>query len=192
MMIGTEIREQAAAIVRQMTNEQKARLLVGRDVWHINGVPEFDIPDFMVSDGPHGLRKQVGEADNLGINDSVPAVCYPAAATTACSFDPDLLREIGQALGEECIQENVAVLLGPGVNHKRSPLCGRSFEYFSEDPCLAGELAAAMVAGIQSRGIGTSLKHFAANSQESFRLVADSVVDERALREIYRGSLRRW
>ncbi len=184
-MIAKEIRDKAAEIVRQMTNEQKARLLVGRDVWHINDVPEFDLPAVMVSDGPHGLRKQVGEADNMGINDSIPAVCYPTAATTACSFDPELLQEIGQALGEECVEENVAVLLGPGVNHKRSPLCGRNFEYFSEDPYLTGKLASAMVRGLQSQGIGASVKHFAGNSQESFRLVSDSVIDERALHEIY-------
>lgn len=184
-MISNETRKKAAEIVRQMTNQQKARLLVGRDVWHINDVPEFDLPGVMVSDGPHGLRKQVGEADNMGVNDSVPSVCYPTAATTACSFDPELLREIGEALGEECIQENVAVLLGPGVNHKRSPLCGRNFEYFSEDPYLTGKLASAMVQGLQSQGIGASVKHFAGNSQEGFRLVSDSVIDERALREIY-------
>lgn len=184
-MISAENRKKAADIVRQMTNQQKARLLVGQDFWHINGVEEFDLPAVMVTDGPHGLRKQIGAADHVGMNNSVPAVCFPTASATACSFDPELLREVGEALGEECIQEEVAVLLGPGVNHKRSPLCGRNFEYFSEDPYLTRKLAAAMVNGLQSKGIGASVKHFAGNNQEQYRLVADSVIDERALREIY-------
>lgn len=184
-MISAENRKKAADIVRQMTNQQKARLLVGRDFWHINGAEESDLSAVMVTDGPHGLRKQIGVADHVGMNNSVPAVCFPTASATACSFDPELLREIGEALGEECIQEEVAVLLGPGVNHKRSPLCGRNFEYFSEDPYLTGKLAAAVVNGLQSKGIGASVKHFTGNDQEQYRLVADSMIDERALHEIY-------
>ncbi len=176
---------QARDIVSRMTNEEKALLLSGRDFWHLAELERFGLPSVMVCDGPHGLRKQTAEGSHLGLGDSVPAVCYPAACATACSFDEGLLREMGAALGDECQSENIAVLLGPGTNHKRSPLCGRSFEYFSEDPCLSGAMAAAWVDGVQSQGVGTSLKHFAANSQETARLINDSVVDERALREIY-------
>ena len=121
----------------------------------------------------------------------MPATCFPTAAATACSFDTDLLREVGAAIADECRQEGVSVLLGPGANMKRSPLCGRNFEYFSEDPCLAGEMAAAMIEGVQSRGVGTSLKHFAANNQETRRLSGDSVIDERALRELYLPAFER-
>lgn len=175
----------AREIVSRMTNEQKALLLIGQDFWHLAGFEEYGLPSVMVCDGPHGLRKQAGSGDNMGLNDSVPAVCYPAACTTACSFDEALLREMGEALGDECQSQNIAVLLGPGANHKRSPLCGRNFEYFSEDPYLSGAMAAAWIGGVQSRGVGASLKHFAANSQETARLINNSVVDERALREIY-------
>lgn len=184
-MITEQTCRKAKELVQKMTNAQKAKLLTGQDFWHLNGVEEFGLPALMVTDGPHGLRKQLGRADHVGLNDSTPAVCFPTASTTACSFDPELLFRIGRALGEECLQEEVAVLLGPGVNHKRSPLCGRNFEYFSEDPALTGTLAAALVNGIQITGTGTSLKHFAANSQEEARLLADSEVDERALHEIY-------
>ncbi len=176
---------QARDIVSRMTNEEKALLLSGRDFWHLAGLERFGLSSVMVCDGPHGLRKQTTEGSHLGLGDSVPAVCYPAACATACSFDESLLREMGAVLGDECQSENIAVLLGPGTNHKRSPLCGRSFEYFSEDPCLSGAMAAAWVDGVQSRGVGASLKHFAANSQETARLINNSVVDERALREIY-------
>lgn len=175
----------AREIVSRMTNEEKALLLSGRDFWHLEEAERFGLPSIMVCDGPHGLRKQGAEGNHLGVGDSAPAVCYPAACATACSFDEDLLREMGAALGDECQSEDIAVLLGPGTNHKRSPLCGRSFEYFSEDPCLSGAMAAAWVEGVQSRGVGASLKHFAANSQETGRLINDSAVDERALREIY-------
>ena len=165
-----------------MDADAQARLLVGSDFWHTTGDAARGIPEVMVTDGPHGLRKQEGETDHLGLNASVPATCFPTASATACSFDRALLREMGAAIGEECRRENVGVLLGPGVNIKRSPLCGRNFEYFSEDPLLAGEMAAAMIEGVQSRGVGTSLKHFCANNQEKARLVSDSLVDDRALR----------
>ena len=138
----------------------------------------------MLTDGPHGLRKKNPEGKG-GLEDSVPTTCFPTAATTACSWDPELLYEMGVALGEECLQEKVSVILGPGVNMKRSPLCGRNFEYFSEDPLLAGELAAGWINGVQSMGVGTSIKHFAVISQEKKRMTIDSVVDERTLREIY-------
>ena len=139
----------------------------------------------MMSDGPHGLRKQKMEGDHLGIGQSEPATCFPPAATSANSWDPELLYAMGQAIGEEARDQGVAVVLGPGVNIKRSPLCGRNFEYFSEDPYLTGRLAAAWVQGVQSQGVGTSVKHFAANNQEKWRMLNDSLVDERALREIY-------
>jgi len=139
----------------------------------------------MVCDGPHGLRKQNAENKKVGIGNSYPATCFPTAVTTACSWDRDLIYNMGQALAEECLQHGVSVLLGPGVNMKRSPLCGRNFEYFSEDPELAGEMGAAFIAGVQSKGIGTSLKHFAGNSQEMKRMTSNSIIDERALREIY-------
>lgn len=139
----------------------------------------------MVADGPHGLRKQEDKADHLGIHDSIKAVCFPAACATAASFNKDLLEEMGAALGNECQAEGVSVLLGPGVNIKRSPLCGRNFEYFSEDPYLTGELAASHVKGVQSKGVGTSVKHFAANNQEYRRMTTSSEMDERTFREIY-------
>ncbi|MCC8023536.1 MAG: glycoside hydrolase family 3 C-terminal domain-containing protein, partial [Clostridiales bacterium] len=172
-------------LVSRMTLEEKASLCSGKDFWHLKGVERLGLSSVMVTDGPHGLRKQAGESDHLGINDSVKATCFPTASATACSFDPELMREIGAALGEECRQEDVAVILGPGANIKRSPLCGRNFEYISEDPYVTGEMAAALISGIQSQGIGTSMKHYAANSQETRRMSTDSVVDERALREIY-------
>ncbi len=172
-------------LVSQMTLEEKASLCSGQDFWHTKPVERLGVPSIMVSDGPHGLRKQDEGADHLGINDSIKAVCMPTACATAASFDRDLLRRQGEALGDACQHEKVAVLLGPAVNIKRSPLCGRNFEYFSEDPYLAGEMAAASIHGVQSKNIGTSVKHFAANSQERRRMTSDSRVSERALREIY-------
>ena len=172
-------------LIQQMTLEEKASLLSGGDFWHTKAVERLGIPAFMVSDGPHGLRKQEEKADHLGVNDSIRAVCFPAACATAASFDRDALRTLGEALGDTCQHENVSVILGPAVNIKRSPLCGRNFEYFSEDPYLAGEMATAIISGIQSRNIGTSIKHFAANSQEHRRMSSDAVIDERTLREIY-------
>lgn len=168
-----------------MTLKEKASLCSGADTWHTKAVGRLNLPAIMLADGPHGLRKQVGRMDNMGVNISAPATCFPAAATTANSFDRELLREIGAAIGAEALKERVSVVLGPGVNIKRSPLCGRNFEYFSEDPYVAGELGAAITEGIQSRGVGTSLKHFAANNQEQYRMIGNSAIDERALREIY-------
>jgi beta-glucosidase len=175
-------------IVRQLSLEEKASLCSGKDFWTLKSIERLGLASIMVTDGPHGLRKQAGGSDHLGINQSVPAACFPAACASSCSFDRDLLREIGAAMGEECLQEQVAVILGPGANIKRSPLCGRNFEYFSEDPYLSGEMAAALIGGVQSKGVGTSLKHYAANNQETRRMTSNSVVDERAFREIYLAS----
>ncbi len=172
-------------LISQMTLEEKAGLCSGLDFWHTKPIERLGIPSIMVSDGPHGLRKQDAEGDHLGVNDSIKAVCMPTACAAAASFDRDLVRRQGEALGDSCQHEKVAVLLGPAVNIKRSPLCGRNFEYFSEDPYLAGEMAAASVHGVQSKNIGTSVKHFAANSQEKRRMTSDSRMDERTLREIY-------
>ncbi|MEG1569229.1 MAG: glycoside hydrolase family 3 C-terminal domain-containing protein [Oscillospiraceae bacterium] len=175
----------AKELVAKMTLEEKASLCSGLDFWHTKGVERVGVPSVMVTDGPHGLRKQAEASDHLGINQSVPATCFPTAVTTSCSFDRDLMHEMGEALGEECLQENVAVILGPGANIKRSPLCGRNFEYISEDPYLAGETAAALINGVQSKNVGTSLKHYLLNNQEKARLSGNSIVDERAMREIY-------
>lgn len=171
--------------VAQMTLEEKAGLLSGFDFWHTKPVERLGVKSCMVSDGPHGLRKQDDSADHIGINDAIQAVCFPAGCATAASFDRDLLQTIGEAVGDACQHEKVSVVLGPAVNIKRSPLCGRNFEYFSEDPYLAGEVATSFISGVQSRNIGTSIKHFACNSQEHRRMSSDSVVDERTLREIY-------
>ena len=173
------------ALVSQLTLEEKAGLCSGADFWHTKAVERLGIPASMVSDGPHGLRKQDEGGDHLGVNDSIEAVCFPAACATAASFDPALLRRMGEAIGDSCQHEGVSVVLGPAVNIKRSPLCGRNFEYFSEDPYLAGRMAAAFIHGVQSRNVGTSIKHFAANSQEHRRMSSSSQVDERTLREIY-------
>lgn len=172
-------------LISQMTLEEKASLCSGKDFWHLKSLERLGISEIMVCDGPHGLRKQNAENKKVGIGNSYPATCFPTAVTSACSWDPELLYEVGRALGEECLQHEVSVLLGPGVNMKRSPLCGRNFEYFSEDPELAGEMGAAFIAGVQSMGIGTALKHFAGNSQEMKRMTSNSIIDERALREIY-------
>lgn len=172
-------------ILENMSLDEKIALLAGRDNWTLNGVASASLGSIMVTDGPHGLRKQTGATDHLGLNESVPATCFPPACLSASSWDESLLEEEGCAIGEEALQEGVAVVLGPGTNIKRSPLCGRNFEYFSEDPYLAGKMAAAWIRGVEKQGVGTSLKHFAANNQERFRLVGNSVVDGRALREIY-------
>ncbi|WP_337102145.1 glycoside hydrolase family 3 C-terminal domain-containing protein [Paenibacillus sp. YIM B09110] len=177
------------AIISQMTLEEKAGMCSGLDFWRLKGVERLGVPSIMVADGPHGLRKQNpkpnAEGDHLGLLASVPATCFPSASGLASSWDRELVGKVGVALGEECQAEDVAVLLGPGANIKRSPLCGRNFEYFSEDPLLSSELAAAHINGVQSQGVGTSLKHFAANNQEHRRMTGNSVVDERTLREIY-------
>ena len=172
-------------IISEMTLEEKAGMCSGKDFWHLKGAERLGIPEVMVSDGPHGLRKQAEEADHLGLNESIKAVCFPTACATACSFDRDLLEEMGERIGDECQAENLSVILGPAVNIKRSPLCGRNFEYFSEDPYLASQMAAAHIKGVQSKNVGTSIKHFAANNQEHRRMSCSSEIDERTLREIY-------
>ena len=172
-------------IISELTLEEKAGLCSGGDFWHTKAVERLGIPAVMVSDGPHGLRKQDLEGDHLGINDSIKAVCFPAACATAASFDRNLMRTMGEAIGDSCQHEGLAVVLGPAMNIKRSPLCGRNFEYISEDPYLAGEMAAAYIHGVQSRNVGTSVKHFAANNQEHRRMSSSSDIDERTLREIY-------
>lgn len=177
--------DSARELLQELTLEEKASLCSGKDFWKLKGIDRLGIPSVMVTDGPHGLRKQSGDTDHLGLTASVPATCFPTAAATAGSWDEDLMREMGEALAEECLQEDVAVILGPGANIKRSPLCGRNFEYQSEDPYLTGRMAAALIKGIQSKGIGASLKHYALNNQETRRMTVDSVVDERAEREIY-------
>ncbi len=174
-----------AELIKRLSLEEKAGLCSGLDFWHLKGVERLGVPSIMVSDGPHGLRKQDDSADHLGINDSIEAVCFPAACAAAASFDEDMLEELGAALGEECRAEGVSVLLGPALNIKRSPLCGRNFEYFSEDPFLAGKLAAAQVRGVQRWDVGACPKHFAANNQEHRRMTCSSELDERTLREIY-------
>ncbi|HSN11371.1 MAG TPA: glycoside hydrolase family 3 N-terminal domain-containing protein, partial [Propionibacteriaceae bacterium] len=163
----------------------KVALTGGADFWHSHAVPEADLPQVMLTDGPHGVRKQAGATDHVGLNESVPATCFPPAVGLSSTWSRETLRQVGEALGEESKALGVGILLGPGVNIKRSPLCGRNFEYFSEDPYVAGELASAYVAGVQSKGVGTSLKHYAANNQETDRMRRDSQVDERTLREIY-------
>ena len=172
-------------LIAQMTLEEKAGLLSGEDFWHTKGVERLGVPKSMVSDGPHGLRKQDEQADHLGINDSIKAVCFPAASATAASFDPDMIEKMGEALGDACQHEKLSVLLGPAVNIKRSPLCGRNFEYFSEDPYLTGVMATALIKGIQSKNVGTSIKHFALNNQEHRRMSSSSDCDEKTIREIY-------
>ena len=172
-------------LLKKLTLEEKCALLSGAETFKTRGMPKHGIPQIWLSDGPHGLRKQAGESDHLGLNPSVPATCFPTASAVANSWDTALGEEIGAALGEEAAAQEVSVLLGPGLNMKRNPLCGRSFEYFSEDPYLAGKLAAGYIRGIQSKGAAACPKHFAVNSQETRRMASDSVVDERTLREIY-------
>ena len=177
-----------ADIVGKMSLEQKAKFVSGCDYWHLEEAPELGLPKINITDGPHGLRKQNPEkksGDGIGLGNSVPTTCFPPAATSACSWDEELLRQEGEALAEECIQEKVSVILGPGTNIKRSPVCGRNFEYFSEDPLLAGKMSASLINGCQSKGVGNSLKHFACNSQEAFRMVVNEVIDERTIRETY-------
>ena len=177
--------------ITALTLEEKASLTSGADFWTTKAVPSAGIPSIMMTDGPHGLRKQAGDTDHLGLASSIPATCFPPAVGLGSSFDPDLARRVGVALGIESAAQNVAVLLGPGVNIKRSPLCGRNFEYFSEDPLVSGIMGAALVRGIQSEGVGASLKHFAANNQETDRLRVSSDVAPRALREIYLRGFQR-
>lgn len=177
--------DESQDLIQQMTLEEKASLCSGKNFWHLQDIPRLRIPSIMVADGPHGLRKQIDESDPIGVDKSLPATCFPTASALAATWNRDLVYQIGVALGEECRQEKVSVLLGPGVNIKRSPLCGRNFEYFSEDPYLTGELAKSYINGVQSQGVGASLKHYAANNQETRRMTIDTIVDERTLREIY-------
>ena len=177
--------QQAAKRVAQMTLPEKTSLMSGSSFWHLQPIERLDLPRIMVADGPHGLRKQAQHADHLGMQASVPATCFPTAVTLASSWNRDLIFAVGAAIGQECQAENVSVLLGPGVNIKRNPLCGRNFEYYAEDPYVAGQIATAFVDGVQSTGTGTSLKHFAVNNQEADRMVVDTLVDRRTLFEIY-------
>jgi beta-glucosidase len=184
-------RSKVSSLLAELTLEEKASLCLGSDFWHTAPVERLGIPAIMVSDGPHGLRKQPEEADHVGISGSVPATCFPTACALGSSWDPQLVQRVGVALGREARAHGVAVVLGPGINIKRSPLCGRNFEYLSEDPVLSGVLGAAMIHGIQSQGVGTSLKHYAANNQETDRLRVSAEVDERTLREIYLAGFER-
>ena len=179
------------ALLSELTLEEKASLTSGSSFWYTAPVERLGIPKIMVSDGPHGLRAQPGAGDHVGLGGSLPATCFPTASAVASAWNPDLLRRIGEALAQEARACNLSVILGPGINMKRSPLCGRNFEYFSEDPYLAGELGVGIVDGIQSRGVGTSVKHYAANNQETDRLRVDAQVDERTLREIYLPAFER-
>ncbi|WP_221620823.1 glycoside hydrolase family 3 C-terminal domain-containing protein [Actinomyces bowdenii] len=180
-----EHRTRAAQLVARMTLEEKASLTSGDDFWHLKAIERLGIPRIMVTDGPHGLRKQATATDRPGLGDSVPATCFPTAATLGSTWDPELIGAVGRALGAETAANGVAVILGPGVNMKRSPLCGRNFEYLAEDPLLAGRIGAALVAGIQAQGVGACLKHYAVNNQETDRMRVDARVSPRALREIY-------
>ena len=177
-------------LIDKMTLEEKTSLLSGQNFWNTKSIPHLNVPSLMLTDGPHGVRKQGGKADHLGLNKSLPATCFPTAATLANSWDVDLIEYVGELLGKESAANDVNVLNGPGLNIKRNPLCGRNFEYFSEDPFLSGKLAAAMVRGIQSQGVSACPKHYAANSQETRRMVINEVIDERALRELYLEGFR--
>ena len=172
-------------IIEKMTLEEKCAYLSGKNAWDTRSFSSIGVDVLHHADGPTGVRKQAGKGDHLGLNASVPATCFPTAATLANSWDVSLLEKVGEGLGIEAAAEDVNVLLGPGINIKRNPLCGRNFEYYSEDPYLSGKLAAAMIKGIQSNGIAACVKHFAVNSQELRRMAMDSVLDERTLREIY-------
>jgi len=179
------------AFISSMTFEEKASLLSGKDFWYTKAIPRLGIESWMMTDGPHGMRKQATSAEKVGLLESVPATCFPTGAGLASTWNPELIGEMGRAMGVEARSEGVRVLLGPAVNIKRSPLCGRNFEYLSEDPFLAGEIAKAHIRGIQSVGVGTSIKHFAVNNQEKFRMAVDAIVDERTLREIYLPAFER-
>lgn len=181
-------REKIQNLISQMTLEEKAGMCSGADFWKLKCVERLGIPQVMVTDGPHGVRKQAEAADHLGINESEKAICFPAGCATASSFDRDLIRRQGELLGQECQAMNVSTILGPAMNIKRSPLCGRNFEYYSEDPYVSTEIAAALIEGVQSKNVGTSAKHFVANNQEKRRMTNSSDVDERTLREIYLAS----
>ena len=184
-------KEMIKELIGKMTLEEKAGMCSGADFWHTKAVERLGIPETMVSDGPHGLRKNDTTSEGAGVNDSIKAVCFPAGCGTAASFNRELLVTLGEALGDSCQAEGVSVILGPAVNIKRSPLCGRNFEYYSEDPYLAGEIAANHIAGVQSKHVGTSIKHFLANNQETRRMSCDVIADDRTLREIYLTAFER-
>ena len=171
-------------LLKELTSEEKAALVSGTDFMYTNPIPRLNIPALCMADGPHGLRKQVGKGDN-GISDSVPATAFPTAAATASGWNPENTRRMGEAIAQECRHYGVHVLLGPGVNIKRNPLCGRNFEYFSEDPLLASEMAIGEVRGVQSKGVGVSVKHFALNNTENYRFMGNSLASEKAMRRIY-------
>lgn len=173
------------SIIKQMSLEEKALMMSGKNTWETVDFEKYGIPSMAMSDGPHGLRRQAGAGDHLGLNASLPATCFPTAASVANSWDETLGEEIGTALAEEAVTMDVNVILGPGLNIKRSPLCGRNFEYMSEDPGLIGELVVPMIEGIQENDVAACVKHFAANSQETERLWVDTIIDETALEEIY-------
>lgn len=179
------VSEEARAVVARLSREDKLRTVSGADFWHTSALDEHGVRSITLTDGPHGLRKQLGSGDHVGLADSAPATCFPTAVTLGSSWDVDLVEEVGRALGREARAEDVGVLLGPGLNLKRHPAGGRNFEYFSEDPLLSGRAAAALVRGIQAEGVGTCAKHFAVNNQEGHRMRLDTVVDERTLRELY-------
>ncbi|HET6497634.1 MAG TPA: glycoside hydrolase family 3 N-terminal domain-containing protein, partial [Coriobacteriia bacterium] len=180
-----DLKTRAAEIVRSLPRAERIALLSGRDLWHLKGVATAGVPPLMITDGPHGLRKQGGDGTGIDLSATVPATCFPPSATLASSWDPGLAEAVGRAIGTEARAEKVAVVLGPGLNLKRHPGCGRNFEYFSEDPLLGGSMAAALVRGIQSTGVGACLKHFALNEQETNRMTVDVIVDERTERELY-------
>lgn len=178
-------------LLSEMTLSEKCAMLVGQDSWHTYAIPRLNIPSIMMADGPHGLRKQLESGNSVTIHESYKAVCFPAEVTIAASFDPELAYEMGSAIANECLNKDVQALLGPGLNIKRSPLCGRNFEYYSEDPLLSGEMGASFVRGIQSKNVGACIKHFALNSQETYRMSSNSVCDERAFYEIYTKAFKR-
>ena len=175
-------------LVAQMTIEEKASFCVGKDFWHVQGLERLNIPSVMLTDGPHGLRKQGGSGDHLGLGSSNPAICFPAGCATASSFDPEIAELVGTELGKLCQAEDVSTILGPAMNIKRSPLCGRNFEYLSEDPLVSSRMGAGEIKGIQGQNVGACPKHFLANNQELYRQTSNSVVDEQTLREIYLAS----
>jgi len=177
-------------LIEQLTLEEKCQLLVGKDSWHTINIDRLDIPSIMMADGPHGLRKQLDSSNSMMVNESYKAVCFPPAVTVASSFDPSIAYLMGSAIADECLYKDVHVLLGPGLNIKRSPLCGRNFEYYSEDPVISGEMAKGFIQGIQSKSVGACVKHFALNSQETFRMISNSIADKRAFYEIYTKGFR--
>ncbi|MEI0603829.1 glycoside hydrolase family 3 C-terminal domain-containing protein [Brachyspira alvinipulli] len=183
--MNNKYQEQIKELMKELTLEEKVSLLSGKDFWSTKPIYRLKIDSLYLTDGPHGVRKQSTESDELSLQNSTAATCFPTACCSACSFDPNIMYEMGEAISKEAKANKVSAVLGPGINIKRSPLCGRNFEYFSEDPYLAGKMASGWISGLEDNGIAASLKHFAANNQETLRLVIDSIVDERALREIY-------